>query len=348
MLLLILVDCSMMEREGGLTATVVERLRELRKEQGMSAQQLAERCAAAGVPTLTRGTIAKIESRVRGFITLDEMAALAAALGVSPHELLEPDRSQQAPTEGALPSRRPADGEPVPPTTAPTIRRTITSSEPDQGFWVELSNEDRAALINRGFWGEFAPGAVVQSEGEMPDHVLVIWSGLVKVVTGDHAGRPVLLALRGPGDIVGELASIDGSPRSASVVAINRLKALLVHVDHFRGFLSESPRASQVLQRVVAGRLRDSEEHRRNASTATGQRLARLLLELARSYGRSTSDGIVVSVHLSQADLGGFVGSSPRAVARQIERWRDQGVVATGRRQLIIQQSDVLRSIAES
>jgi transcriptional regulator with XRE-family HTH domain len=69
---------------------VVARLRGLRRQRGLSAREIAERCAEAGVPSLSRSTIAKIESGVRNFVTVEEIGALAAALGVRPADLLSP------------------------------------------------------------------------------------------------------------------------------------------------------------------------------------------------------------------------------------------------------------------
>ncbi len=75
-----------------LVAAVAQRVRQLRRRQGMSASHLAELCEETA-PTLTRSTIAKIESGIRSGITIDELVALAAALGVSTEELLAPGRS---------------------------------------------------------------------------------------------------------------------------------------------------------------------------------------------------------------------------------------------------------------
>ena len=74
-----------------LVAAVAQRVRELRRQQGISASQLAELCKETA-PTLTRSMIAKIESGVRLSITIDELVALASALGVSAEYLLAPGR----------------------------------------------------------------------------------------------------------------------------------------------------------------------------------------------------------------------------------------------------------------
>lgn len=78
------------EMQPQLTEEVARRIRQLRLQLGLSARELAEMCASAGQPSLTRSTIAKIESGVRDFITIDELDALARALDIQPHDLVGP------------------------------------------------------------------------------------------------------------------------------------------------------------------------------------------------------------------------------------------------------------------
>src|SRR6266540_1077765 len=73
---------------------VAERVRQLRRQRNWSAQQLADACADTGMKTLTRGTIAKIESGVRKSVSAAEVQTLATVLGVTPSELLAPERER--------------------------------------------------------------------------------------------------------------------------------------------------------------------------------------------------------------------------------------------------------------
>jgi len=98
-----------------VTHRVADRMRLLRAQKRWSARQLAEACAQAGMKTLTRSAIAKIESGVRKSITADEIAVLAQVLGVSPSELIDVTTAEQtgesAETVGPLSSRRDESGE---------------------------------------------------------------------------------------------------------------------------------------------------------------------------------------------------------------------------------------------
>src|SRR4051795_5788451 len=81
-----------------------------------------------------------------------------------------------------------------------------------------LSPDDLAALVRRGVPRSFPRGQALLHVGQVPDRVLLLREGRVKVETTTAAGRSVVLAVRGPGELVGELAALDERPRSASIV----------------------------------------------------------------------------------------------------------------------------------
>jgi Cyclic nucleotide-binding domain/Sigma-70, region 4 len=121
------------------------------------------------------------------------------------------------------------------------------SSEPSRGFWGELSMHERAAWQAASSWEEFLPGTTIFAQHDTSDHVAIIWSGLTKVVVGTDAGHEVVLALRGPGDIIGEMAVIGDGRRSATVTSIDRVEALLVEAPQFLTFLNDFAHASSIV-----------------------------------------------------------------------------------------------------
>lgn len=220
-------------------------------------------------------------------------------------------------------------------------------AEPNQGFWCDLAEPERVALKGICTRKRFERNSAIVAEGDTAEDVVIIWSGLAKVCSRTTS-REVLLALRGPGDVVGEMASIGGGGRSATVTAIDNVDGLVIKADRFGRFLSQFPGASAALQRVLIRRLRESDSIRVGAGTTNvAHRLARLLLEFERRFGVPTGDGAnKIALTLSQKDLAAFVGASPRAVAREMGHWRDRNIVTTGRRWVVIQQPQALRRIA--
>lgn len=186
-------------------------------------------------------------------------------------------------------------------------------------------------------------GATVFHVGDRADRVLIVVSGLVKAVAVTEDGTSTALALRGPGEILGELAAIDGGVRSASVVAVEDVRALAVGTDAFAGFLRRHPDASLALLGALAGRLRDSSRRQVEfGSLDATARLARILVELAETYGQRTADGVGLRL-LSQEELANFCGASREAVARGLRTLRDAGLVLTGRRQVVLTDLEGMR-----
>ena len=215
-----------------------------------------------------------------------------------------------------------------------------------QGFWGSLPPAARAALLALATQSTFAAGRMVLAQEDSSGDVLVIWSGLVKVVARAANGRHVVLALRGAGDIVGELANINGGPRSAAVVALSRVEALVVPGAQFTRFLESCQVAAESVRRTIIDRLCETDRDRLAAATMTvGQRLARLLLKISARYGVPTPGGGRRTEQLSQHELAACIGGATRTVAREISIWRRRNIISTERRAIIVRQSSALERI---
>lgn len=173
--------------------------------------------------------------------------------------------------------------------------------------------------------------------------MLVLTAGLVKAVAVGDDGQTAALALRGHGEILGELAAVDGGTRSASVVAIEAVEALSIPVAVFREFLRDQPGAALALLAGVADRLRDASRRQAEfGSLDATERVARMLAELGDSYGERVADGLRIDL-VSQDELASLCGASREAVARALRTLRAGDVVRTGRRTVTISDIDRLR-----
>ena len=162
-------------------------------------------------------------------------------------------------------------------------------------------------------------------------------TGRLKIVCATEAGGEVALAVRQPGELVGELAAIDGQGHrgTPSAIAVGPTTVRLIRATDFTGFLTEHPTSSLVLLRMLTGRLRDAERRRVEfGSIDASRRLARLLLELADApdqRGRAA-----VSRQLSQSELASLIGASRESVARAFVRLRRLDLVETSRRSVVV------------
>lgn len=226
------------------------------------------------------------------------------------------------------------------------LRAVGPTSQP-QGFWGLLTDTEQAVLSALGRMSVFPPGATMCVEGEPATHVFVLVAGWVKILSVTSEGHELVLALRGHGDIVGELAGEATGYRMATVQAIDTVRSLIVGHDRFSSFLDSHPGASHAYRRVVTQRWGDAAATLRRRSVTSGaQRLAVLLLDLAEQHGTGTGGEIHLAMPLSQEELASLAGASRATVTRALSNWRQRGFIRTGQRRLTIVDLGALRKIA--
>ena len=216
-----------------------------------------------------------------------------------------------------------------------------------RSFLARLTEPQRAALMKLGSRQTFAAGTVLMRQDEQDDRVLLVLSGRVKILRADPDDRELLLAIRDGGDLLGELAFIDGLPRVATVVALEDIEALVMTAGALREHLSTSPEIALALLESVTARFREeSAERIQFAATDTLGRLSSRLVELADRYGRPCDEGIAVDMPISQDELAAWTGASRAGVAKALQTLRELGWLVTERRALVLRDVDALRARA--
>jgi CRP/FNR family transcriptional regulator, cyclic AMP receptor protein len=200
-------------------------------------------------------------------------------------------------------------------------------------------------LRGQGISRSFRRGAALFSEGDVADRVFLIEHGWVTLRTATPAGGDVILGLRGPGDVVGELSVLDGEPRTATALAVDDVDAVVVPARLMSAMLGREPELAGELLRLLAGRLRESDRQRREfAMLDSLGRVARRLLELAERFGEPTGDGGVrVDLPLSQEQLASWCGCSREATVKALRTLRQVANVTTGRRTITLRDPELLR-----
>ena len=215
-----------------------------------------------------------------------------------------------------------------------------------QDFWSALPPADASALAASGAVRTFERGQALMYQGQEADRILLLRAGRVRV-SFNHHGRQVVLAFSGPGELVGELASFDAQPRSATVVALERVEALCVTHDDFHAFLGAHPAAALTLLRMMSRRLRDADVKLVEfAAVSTIGRVATRLLELSERFGEEDGGTISIGLRITQEELAGWVGASLESVGRALQTMRRNHWIATARRQILILDEDALRRAA--
>lgn len=215
-------------------------------------------------------------------------------------------------------------------------------------FWDLLRPEEQAVLQALGRRHRFPRGAVIFREGTESASVIIVRSGRVKVSSDTASGTEVVLAVRGPGALLGELSAVDGGPRSATVTALEPVTALAIPSAAFERALLEHGRVAFVLMRELTRRLRDADRKRIEfgAHDTTG-RVAARLVELADRFGVPTDAGLHINLPLSQDELAGWTGASREAVTKALRVLREEGCITTGRLRVVITDLDALKHRAQ-
>jgi CRP/FNR family cyclic AMP-dependent transcriptional regulator len=214
-------------------------------------------------------------------------------------------------------------------------------------FLARLDDGEQAALKALGAQRSFPRSAVLMFEQELEERVMLLLKGRVKVTHVTHDGRELLLNIRDPGDVLGELALVDREPRAATVVAIEPVLALVLSGAAFRSYLEATPRVAVVLLEIVVARFREEFNRRLQFTESdTMGRLAARLVELTDRYGEQTAEGISVALPFSQEELASWTGASRAGVAQALQALRELGWIRTERRTLLVTDASALRSRA--
>ena len=194
----------------------------------------------------------------------------------------------------------------------------------------------------------FRRGEVIFHIGDPGDALFVIVSGEVKISLPSETGDEAILATLRDGDVFGELALLDGAPRSASASALSATETVVLPRDRFRELLATEAGFRDALLASIAGELRRLTTHVEELHflDITG-RLAAQLVRLAREGGTPAADGAVrLRTNLTQGDLAAMVGCTRQSVNKLLGQFTDDGLVRLERDAIVVIDVDGLLATA--
>ncbi len=180
---------------------------------------------------------------------------------------------------------------------------------------------------------------VLFQKGDRGDAVYGIRRGQIRIETGAADGARLTLNFQGAGDLFGEIAVLDGQSRTADAIAAEPTELFVLRRSDLMTFLEREPKIAIRLIELLCQRIRwVSERMEESVLQTLPVRLARRLCALADDFGSE--------VHISQEQLGIYVGAARESVNRQLQQWRKDGILELQRGRILLKDQDRLAAVA--
>lgn len=190
-------------------------------------------------------------------------------------------------------------------------------------------------------------GQMIFAAGEPGTLVMLIETGRVEVSLTSLSGRKSVLAHMGPGEVLGEIAALDGGLRSADTVATNAVTGLVLSRDNILKFVTERPVIAQAIITELCRKVRNASDMFTTLSvTDGGPRLAQALLRLFDKWGAADDGMTLLTERFSQTEIGEFSGLARENVNRHLKAWTEAGILNTQGRRLRLIDRAALEDIA--
>jgi CRP/FNR family cyclic AMP-dependent transcriptional regulator len=219
------------------------------------------------------------------------------------------------------------------------VEESAAPSGPFTGvpLFANLDAESLRELEQAAKPRSFRAGEIIFHRDDPGQMLYVIKQGKVRIYITSPDGQEVTLAVFGPGDYFGELAILDGRPRSASAIALDAVETLALQRSDFIAAVNRHPRIAIQVMHALSVRLRHTDAMIEDLLFLDVHgRVAKKLLDLAELHGVRTPEGIRIEMKLTQTDLAALVGASRESVNKVIGYFVDKRFISSEKRKITI------------
>lgn len=203
-------------------------------------------------------------------------------------------------------------------------------------FLAGLSDPELEALAGSLERCAFGKGQVIFHQGDPGQAMYIIETGRVRIFVLSETGQELSVNIYGPGETFGELALLDGQPRSAGAIAMTDTVTQALRRADFLRYVETHPRVALRIIEVLSARLRYTTTYAESLAFLPVQgRVATKLLELADRHGVRVA-GQALELWLTQAELASLVGATRESVNQALRAYREQGLIAVERQKIIL------------
>lgn len=207
-----------------------------------------------------------------------------------------------------------------------------------------IDERDLVPLAEVAYVKIYQKGELICEKGGPGDALFITRSGKVRVFTTDEEEHEIALHVYGPGSFFGELALLDGLPRSASVAAMETSEILVLPRQEFMTQLEAHPHVILHIIAAITKRLRiTTERAEQMAFLNIYGRLAYQLLDLAERHGRPVAQGVEIDMDLAPEDLASLAGVDPQGLGRVLQFYSDAGLVEVKWPRIVVRDEQGLR-----
>ncbi len=213
-------------------------------------------------------------------------------------------------------------------------------------LFINLSEAELNSLANDFTVRRFQQGEAIFFQDDPGQALYLIEAGRVRIYVQDESGQETSVIFYSAGDIFGELAAIDGMPRSASAIAADETIVHVLNRERLRAHLLASPQLAYNFMQALVVRVRYSTLQVGSlALHDVPSRLARKLLELAQGNGRVEANGVRIDMPLTQSDLASLIGATRESANKALGHFRRSGIIRIEQNHITIVDPDALREI---
>lgn len=228
------------------------------------------------------------------------------------------------------------------PGPTPSEKRRLFVGHP---LFGNLPPGDLDALLSHARVEHYRAGQEIFAKGSPGRSMMAILKGSVRISTPSSAGREFVLTILSAGEVFGEIALFDGHDRSADATATSECDLLVLDHRDFIPFLERRGDLCLLLLKVMCERLRETDHVVEDAVfERLDTRVAKALMRLAA--GQKDGTAKPVSLRVSQQELAGMVGATRESVNKQLHVWQRAGIVKLGKRLIVIDDTNALKTVA--
>lgn len=215
-------------------------------------------------------------------------------------------------------------------------------------LFEQLSSDNIEALAKLASTRTYQKTEVVFMKGDSGDALMAVLSGRIRICSYSADGREVVLNVMNPGEVFGEIAMIDGGPRTADAFAMEKTELLILARREFMPFLEQNPQISVKLLQVMCERLRwTSSQVEDFFFLHLGPRLAKRLLYLAEHQKNKTNVSETAAIRFPQHLLASMIGTSREAVNKQLRAWQEAGLIDIHRGSITLINREALEDVVD-